>query len=134
MTTGFPARKGKLIMVVDDTWDNLLYLQSVIESEGYTCLAVPSGPECLELVNRAPPKLVLLDIEMPSMDGFETCRRLRRLSFMRRVPIVFVTARKSVEAVRAGIAAGGNDFVLKPFEPARLVERIDHWVATPLPG
>ena len=134
MTDPTVARRSKIVMVVDDSWENLLHLQNLIESHGYVCLAVPSGPDCLELVNRAPPKLILLDVEMPSMDGYETCRRLRRVQSMRRVPIMFLTARKTAEAVRTGIGVGGNDFVVKPFDPAKLLERIDHWIATPLPG
>ena len=134
MTATLESRRSKIILVVDDSWENLLHIQGLVESRGYACLAVPSGPDCLELVNRAPPRVVLLDIEMPEMDGFETCRRLRRLPFLRRVPIMFLTARKTAEAVRAGLGAGGNDFVVKPFDPNKLLERIDHWAGTHLPG
>jgi CheY-like chemotaxis protein len=134
MTDPAVARRSKIIMVVDDSWENLLHLQNLVESHGYVCLAVPSGPDCLELVNRAPPRVILLDIEMPMMDGFETCRRLRRIQAIRRVPIMFLTARKTAEAVRTGIGVGGNDFVVKPFDPAKLLERIDHWASTHLAG
>lgn len=134
MTDPAVARRSKIVMVVDDSWENLLHLQNLVESHGYVCLAVPSGPDCLELVNRAPPRVILLDIEMPMMDGFETCRRLRRIQAIRRVPIMFLTARKTAEAVRTGIGVGGNDFVVKPFDPAKLLERIDHWASTHLTG
>jgi CheY-like chemotaxis protein len=134
MTDPAVARRSKIVMVVDDSWENLLHLQNLIESHGYVCLAVPSGQDCLELVNRAPPRVILLDIEMPAMDGFETCRRLRRNLAMRRVPIMFLTARKTAEAVRTGIGVGGNDFVVKPPDPAKLLERIDHWASTHLAG
>ncbi|MEI9987715.1 MAG: response regulator [Aliidongia sp.] len=128
------ARRSKIIMVVDDAWENLLHIQNLVESHGYVCIAVPSGQDCLELVNRAPPRVIVLDIEMPEMNGFETCRRLRRLPAMRRVPIMFLTACKTAEAVRTGIGVGGNDFVVKPFDPAKLLERIDHWASTQLAG
>jgi CheY-like chemotaxis protein len=134
MNPSADARRSKIILVVDDSWENLLFIQNVVESHGYACMAVPSGRDCLELVNRAPPRVVLLDIEMPEMNGFETCRQLRKLPLLRRVPIMFLTARKTAEAVRAGIGAGGNDFVVKPFDPAKLLERIDHWANMHLPG
>jgi CheY-like chemotaxis protein len=128
------ARRSKIVLVVDDAPEMQLHMQNLIEAHGYTCLTVASGPDCLEIVNRVPPRLILLDVEMPSMDGFETCRRLRRMPALQRIPIMFLTARKTAEAVRAGIGAGGNDFMVKPFDPVRLLERVDHWVSSPLPG
>jgi DNA-binding response OmpR family regulator len=72
---------------------------------------------------------------MPGLNGFETCRRLRDMGrgdpLNRRlatVPIVFLTARKTIEDVREGMAAGGNDFIVKPFDPTALVTRILHWI------
>jgi CheY-like chemotaxis protein len=134
MTGALAARRSKIVMVVDDAQEILLHLQNLIEAHGYTCLTVPSGRDCLEMVNRIPPRVILLDVEMPSMDGYETCRRLRRLPGTTRIPIMFLTARKTAEAVRAGIGAGGNDFVVKPFDPAKLLERLDHWTSVQLPG
>jgi len=134
MTGPAALRRGKIVMVVDDSWENLLHLQNLVESHGYVCLAVPSGEDCLELVARASPRVIVLDIEMPGMDGFETCRRLRRISSLRRIPIMFLTARKTTEAVRTGIGVGGNDFVVKPPDPAKLLERIDHWASAQLAG
>ncbi len=134
MTDPAIARRNKIVMVVDDAWEILLHLQNLVESHGYVCLAVPSGEDCLELASSKPPRVILLDIEMPAMDGFETCRRLRRIPALRRVPIMFLTARKTAEAVRTGIGVGGNDFVVKPFDPAKLLERIDHWANTQLTG
>jgi CheY-like chemotaxis protein len=134
VTATAESRRRKIVLVVDDSDESRRFTQTVVEAHGYSCLAVPSGPACLEAVNRAPPRVILLDVEMPSMDGYETCRRLRKLSFMRRVPIMFLTARKTGEAVRTGIGAGGNDFVVKPFDPAKLLERVDYWAGALLPG
>ena len=88
-----------------------------------------SGSECLSLVMRATPRLVLLDIEMPAMDGFETCRRLRTMDATKHIPVAFLTARKSAEDVKLGVAVGGNDFIVKPFDRAKLVDRIQHWTS-----
>jgi CheY-like chemotaxis protein len=120
--------KSKIVMGVDDTPENLRLLQFAIEAGGYTFIGVKNGLECLGLLGRITPKLILLDIEMPTIDGFETCRRIRRMHGMERVPIVFLTARKATEDVKAGLAAGGNDFIVKPYAIPKLRERIDYWL------
>ncbi|MFI4934900.1 MAG: PleD family two-component system response regulator [Caulobacterales bacterium] len=123
------SRKGKIILGVDDQPENLLILESVIESQGFTFFGVSSGPECLGLAQRISPKLILLDIQMPGMDGFETCRRLRAVYALKHIPVAFLTARKAAADVQAGIAAGGNDFIVKPFDPEKLLNRVLHWTS-----
>jgi DNA-binding response OmpR family regulator len=81
----------------------------------------------LALVMRVVPQLILLDIQMSEMDGFETCRRLRADMRFKHLPIAFLTARQSVEDVRTGTAAGGNDFIVKPFDHEKFVERLSYW-------
>jgi two-component system, OmpR family, response regulator len=120
-------RRNKVILGVDDQVENLLVLQAVVESAGYTFRSAPSGAECIALVKLTTPHLILLDIEMPDMDGFETCRRLRTVWTVRQTPIAFLTGRKSAEDVKHGLAAGGNDFIVKPFDHDRLLARISHW-------
>lgn len=119
--------RNKIVIGVDDNEANLAFLKSAVTSAGYTFFGATSGAECLSLVLRVPPRLILLDIQMPWMDGFETCRRLRALAETATVPIAFLTACKTREDVRTGLAAGGNDFIVKPFLPAHLLERVRHW-------
>lgn len=121
------ANRSKVIVGVDDDADSLMLLDRVVGDAGYTFLGVASGQECLTLLARTVPRLVLLDIQMPDMDGFETCRRLRADKNLLHVPIAFLTARKTTEDVRKGMAAGGNDFIVKPYEPAKLTERLHYW-------
>jgi DNA-binding response OmpR family regulator len=125
--TPFAPRKNKVVLGVDDQPENLLVLQALLEAQGYTFVGASSGAECLSLAARTAPRLILLDIQMPEMDGFETCRRLRAAWDLRQAPIAFLTARKSPEDVKLGIAAGGDDFILKPFDQQRLLARVDHW-------
>jgi DNA-binding response OmpR family regulator len=120
---------SKVVLGVDDAPENLFLLQSALKSAGYTFIGAKSGRECLSLVGRITPRLILLDIEMPELDGFETCRRLRQNRELRHVPIAFLTARKSPEDVRMGLNTGGNDFILKPFDPVKLLERVRHWTS-----
>ena len=121
------ARRLKIILCVDDQIENTMTLRAVIEGEDYGFRSASSGAECLNLVNQFTPALIFLDIQMPEMDGFETCRRIRNVWTQKRTPIAFLTGRKTPEAVRAGLAAGGNDFLLKPFDYPRLLARVEHW-------
>jgi DNA-binding response OmpR family regulator len=93
---------------------------------GYIFFGTTSGPECL--LSRIEPRLILLDVQMPDMDGFETCRHSRKDWRLARVPIAFLTALKRPADVHAGMA-GGNDFILKPFNPDVLLNRVNHWTS-----
>jgi DNA-binding response OmpR family regulator len=92
-------------------------------------MGAASGPELLALSLRVVPRLILLDIQMPEMDGFETCRRLRANRDLVRVPIAFLTGRKTFEDVAEGLSSGGNDFILKPFKVRHLLGRVEHWTS-----
>ena len=102
--------KNKVVIGVDDLPQHLRLLQQCVLSGGYTFIGAASGLECLKLVSRIEPRLILLDVQMPEVDGFETCRRLRAIPALAHVPIAFLTSRNSTDDVKAGLAAGGNDF------------------------
>lgn len=127
------ARRAKTVLAADDQPENIMMLESLIEGQGFTFFGVGSGAECLSLAQRISPRLILLDVQMPEMDGFETCRRLRAIDPLIQVPVAFLTARKSAADVQAGIAAGGNDFIVKPFDPEKLISRVVHWTARRAP-
>jgi CheY-like chemotaxis protein len=119
--------RSKIIFGVDDNATNLAFLQATLTSAGYIFVGFSGGLPCLSAVFRAPPRLILLDIQMPGIDGFEVCRRLRLVPEGRAIPVAFLTGLKTREDVRAGIAAGGNDFIIKPIDRTRLLERVQHW-------
>jgi CheY-like chemotaxis protein len=124
------SNRSKIVMGVDDVPENLAILKAYVVGAGYTFVGAASGEECMALVSRIKPRLILLDIEMPNgIDGIETCRRLRRNLDLKRVPIAFLTAQKTAQAVMAGMAAGGNDFIAKPFQQDKLIERVHHWTS-----
>jgi CheY-like chemotaxis protein len=125
--------RGRIVFGVDDNAANLSYLRETLASAGYVFAGFSTGPDCLSALLLAVPKLILLDVQMPGMDGFETCRRLRALPETRTVPVAFLTAMKTREHVRAGLLAGGNDFFVKPFEREKLLERVQMWT-TRQPG
>jgi CheY-like chemotaxis protein len=118
---------SKIVIGVDDAAENLFLLQSAVKAGGFTFMGTRSGAECLSLLHRVVPKVILLDIEMPMLDGFETCRQIRALPEARHVPIIFLTARKTGEDVKKCLEVGGNDFIIKPFDIVKLLERIKHW-------
>ena len=101
-----------------------------MSAAGYTFIGMASGEECLELTSRIKPRLILLDIEMsPGIDGIETCQQRRQRRELEQVPIAFLTAYKTAKHVMDGIKAGGNDFIAKPFENEKMMERVRHWVS-----
>jgi two-component system, sensor histidine kinase and response regulator len=117
------------ILVVDDTPANLTLLATVLKAKGYRVRAVPSGPLALEAAEFEVPELVLLDIMMPKMDGFEVCRRLKESERFRDVPVIFLSAlSETLDKVRA-FASGGVDYVTKPFQIEELEARVGTHVA-----
>jgi DNA-binding response OmpR family regulator len=121
--------KHHIVIGVDDAPDTRALLAALLSHHGYHFFGCESGAECLGLVTRVSPRLILLDVDMPYMDGFETCRRLRAMEPLKPVPIAFLTARKTRDDVRQGLQAGGNDFILKPLDGARLLDRVQHWTS-----
>ncbi|VAW46801.1 hypothetical protein MNBD_GAMMA04-47 [hydrothermal vent metagenome] len=111
------------ILAVDDEPINRYLLEDLIESR-YELTAVESGEACLASVKERLPELILLDISMPDMDGFETCRLLKQKTETCNIPIVFLTARISIEDERKGLQLGAVDYITKPFSESILLARI----------
>ena len=111
------------ILAVDDTPHNIRLLEAVLAPRGYAIVPAGNGMEALEKVATERPDLILLDVVMPGMDGYEVCRRLRDDPATRLLPVVMVTASGDQEKVRA-IEAGADDFILKPFNHAELLARV----------
>ena len=113
---------GPKVLVVDDTPQNIRLLQAVLGGHGYTVIAASSGAEALEKIVDEPPDLVLLDIEMVGMNGYEVCRRLRDAPATRFLPVVMITSSDSADRLTS-IEAGADDFIQKPFNQHELLVR-----------
>ena len=113
----------KCILVVDDSITNLKFVDSVLR-EDYKLVLVKSGEKALQYLEKSPVDLVLLDILMPEMDGFETFRRIKELQQSREVPVVFFTADVDVESEIKGLGMGAKDFIRKPFVAEVMKHRI----------
>ena len=113
------------VLVVDDEPANLRVLYKLLSERGHDVLVAANGTEALNVVARASPDLVLLDLMMPEMDGFEVCRRLRAMATARNLPVIFLTASGEEQSVLAAFAAGATDYVLKPFRADEVCARVD---------
>lgn len=111
------------ILVVDDQPQNTRLLEALLSPHGYSVLHASSGAEALELAWERKPDLVLLDVEMPGLDGYETCRRLRADERTAFLPVVMVTSHRD-EARADALDAGADDFVTKPFDRQELLARV----------
>jgi two-component system, sensor histidine kinase and response regulator len=118
-------RRPNLVLVVDDNAANRALAQATLEDEGYRVLLEASGEGGIAAFVRDQPDCVLLDIQMPGMDGVTACRRIRESPGGADVPIVFLTAQRDVDTFDRAQLAGGDDFLTKPFRPAELVLRIE---------
>lgn len=114
----------KRILVVDDTKDILLVVARRIQSWGYEVLTAESGEEGLKIIEANPPDLILLDIMMPRMKGRDVCARLKADPKTANIPVIFLTALGLADHIKAGMDLGAEDYIVKPFEPAELKERI----------
>ncbi len=115
---------GRRILVVEDDRMNARILNSILQPEGLVLAEADSGEAALSLFPEFKPDLVLLDVVMGGISGFETCRRLKQNPAGASVPIVFITAKNQPDDVLAGFEAGGVDYVLKPFQPKEIIARI----------
>lgn len=110
------------ILVVDDVADNSFLLKMLLESEGYAVEVVESGQEALEKIAAAPPALVLLDVMMPDMNGFEVTRRIRQADHLPFIPIVLVSGYDSVDLSQLNVEANG--FIRKPIQFEEVLEQV----------
>ena len=113
-----------VILIVDDLAQNRDLIEAHLAPKGYTILTAPNGEDALVLLDKEPVDLVLLDVMMPGMDGFEVARRIRKQDTLRQLPIVLVTALKETEDRVKGIEAGCDDFISKPVDKIELLARV----------
>lgn len=119
------SRQRQKILVVDNDPRNLFALQTVLEPLGEEVVTAASGEEALQILLRQQFAVILLDVHMPTMDGFETARLIRQRDKLRNTPIIFISAVSKDDAqVAAGYALGAEEYVLKPFVPEILRAKV----------
>ncbi|MBI9057480.1 MAG: hybrid sensor histidine kinase/response regulator [Labilibaculum sp.] len=117
--------KKHQILIVDDIPDNIKVLQSILSDSSYEITSALSGKDAISLCVAKSFDLVLLDIMMPEMDGYEVCEYLKSKEKTKDIPVIFLTARVDEEAIIKGFETGAQDYVTKPFNPQELVSRVN---------
>jgi two-component system sensor histidine kinase/response regulator len=113
------------ILIVDDTPNNIHLLDKMLGENGYKVRKVISGERALKAVSILPPDLILLDVKMPGMDGYEVCHSLKKQEDTAGIPIIFISALDDVFDKVKGFEAGGADYIIKPFEPREVLVRVE---------
>lgn len=116
--------KGK-ILVVDDEAYILQILEFSLGAEGFEVVTAGNGEIAVEKAVQGQPDLIVLDVMMPVLDGYETCRRLKRQAETKNIPVILLTAKGREADKRLGFEVGAADYIVKPFSPSRLISRIE---------
>ena len=119
--------KGK-ILVVDDEVYILHILEFSLGAEGFQVITANNGELAVEKAIQEQPDLIVLDVMMPVLDGYETCRRLKRQAETKEIPVILLTAKGRDADKRLGYEVGAIDYIIKPFSPSRLIGRIEEIV------
>jgi CheY-like chemotaxis protein/two-component sensor histidine kinase len=117
--------KKATILIVDDNPNNVQLLKAVMTMRGFDVLVAKNGLQALETVNNELPDLILLDIMMPEMDGFEACQKLKESPETKNIPIIFLTAKSHIDDIMKGFELGAVDYITKPFSSNELVARVE---------
>jgi len=112
------------IMVVDDEPDIVKIVRISFELANYGVIECNSGEECLEKLKTEKPDIILLDIMMPGLSGYETCREIRKNSAFKNTKIVMLTAKGQKGDAEEGLQSGADDYIIKPFDPYELIEQV----------
>lgn len=118
------GKKNHQILIVDDNPRNIQVLGTVLSGKGYNIIIANDGVQTLKSVEKIIPDLILLDINMPNMDGFETCKKLKESEIYSEIPVIFLTARTETEDIIRGFQYGAVDYITKPFNTAELLARV----------
>lgn len=119
------SKRSGHILIVDDTTQNIQVLGSMLQDAGYSINVATGGKYALEILRRVVPDLILLDIIMPEMDGFETCQKIKEDPALAAIPVIFLTAKIETEDIVKGFDLGAVDYVTKPFSSSELLKRVD---------
>ncbi len=125
MATEEPTVNKGSILVVDDTPANLRLLTELLQGRGYAVRPAPNGRLALSGAQAIPPDLILLDIKMPEMDGFEVCRQLKQNASTSTIPVIFISALSDTTDKLKGFSVGGVDFITKPFQESEVLARVE---------
>ncbi len=116
--------EGAMVLIVDDVEINRVILEEIIHNIGCQTALAENGEEALRLVKKVSPQLILSDISMPGMNGYELCSRLKENEETREIPVIFISAFDASEDIVEGFSHGGEDYITKPFIPEEVQARV----------
>ncbi len=116
---------SSLVLIVDDSPDTLGMLNESLEKTNMTTLVALEGQQAIHIAEKMTPDVILLDAIMPSMDGFETCKRIKSNANLKNIPVIFMTGLSDTKSIIQGFEAGGVDYLTKPINPDELIARIN---------
>jgi len=119
----------KKVVLVDDDYGNLINGKNVLKQQ-YEVLTVPSGEKLFELLKQIIPDIILLDVEMPGMNGYSVCKELKKNPMTADIPVIFLTSRRDVGSEIEGFSLGAVDYISKPFSPPLLLKRLENHLAS----
>jgi two-component system alkaline phosphatase synthesis response regulator PhoP len=119
----------KKILIAEDEKDIRDLVSFTLQFAGYQVISASDGQEAVELAVKEVPSLILMDVRMPRMSGYEACKRIKSEPALQDVPVVFLSAKGQEAEIKLGLDAGAQEYVVKPFAPAELVERVKEILA-----
>ena len=117
----------KTVLAVDDDRSMIAFLGMLITQMGHEFVGLHTGEECLDQIDQISPDLLVLDVNMPGLDGYETCRRIRSEHSHIAVPVLFLTGNDSRSGLSDAISAGGTEYLAKPIDADALIQRVEYW-------
>ena len=121
----------KTVLVAEDDQDNLTIVVTILNHFGYQTAEAMNGIRALELIEEARPDLIILDVSMPGLNGWEVCRRLKGNPATSDIPVIMLTAHVMAEERRKGMECGADEFLAKPVEPRAIVKVIEQYIGAP---
>jgi two-component system, sensor histidine kinase and response regulator len=117
----------KTVLAVDDDRSMIAFLAMLVEQMGHDFVGLHTGEDCLDQIDQIKPDLLILDVNMPGMDGYETCRRVRAEHSDVAVPVLFLTGDDARNGLSDAISAGGTEYLSKPIDSEALMQRVEYW-------
>jgi len=118
------------VLVVDDEENITQILEFSIGAEGYQVVTASNGEEAINKARKEQPNLIILDIMMPKVDGYEVCRILKSNPLTKRIPVILLTAKGREIDKRLGYEVGASDYIIKPFSPSKLIDKVNEYLYT----
>ena len=116
------------VLVVDDEENITQILEFSITAEGYEVITASNGEEAIEKARKEQPNLIILDIMIPKVDGYEACRVLKSNPLTKKIPVILLTAKGREIDKRLGFEVGATDYIVKPFSPSKLIDKINEYL------